>query len=123
MTIAITGATGFVGGVVVPLLLSEGHCVRALVREPAGAGPGSRPAGVEPGAAAAASEKARTSSLEIVAGNLLQAERLAELVRAADVVIHLAAAVAAACRRDDPGYDGMVSPGEICQMKSLCGNW
>src|ERR1700755_1572753 len=70
MTIAITGATGFVGRVVVPLLLAQGHCVRALVR---GGGP--------------------ALPVQTIVGDLLQPESLAELMRGADGVIHLAAGI------------------------------
>jgi uncharacterized protein YbjT (DUF2867 family) len=35
MDVLVTGATGFVGGRLVPRLLAEGHAVRCLVRDPA----------------------------------------------------------------------------------------
>src|ERR1700761_9094531 len=88
MTIAITGATGFVGRVVVPALLGEGHRVRALVRAPPADGPGGagfggagqRRAplsaefwGVGLGGVGSAARSAE--QVETVAGDLLQPER------------------------------------------------
>ena len=44
MRVLVTGATGFVGGRLVPALVEAGHEVRVLVRDPSGY---DRPAGVE----------------------------------------------------------------------------
>ena len=92
MVIAMTGASGFVGRVVAPLLVGRGCRVRALVRGSSRAGEG--------GAAAAAGME----GVEIVTGDLLQGERLAELVRGADVVIHLAAAITVGDRFDSEAF-------------------
>lgn len=66
---AVTGASGFIGRELVAGLLARGEVVRALVRE--------RP----------------TGTAETVIGDLSDDSSLLELVRGADVVVHLAAYV------------------------------
>lgn len=79
--IAITGATGFAGRHAVGELLSRGHRLRALVRNPHAAG---LPEGVE-----------------LVTGDLSDASALAQFVEGADAIIHLAGALTAL---DREGY-------------------
>ena len=71
-TIAVTGATGFVGRHIVAALASAGHQVRALIRDPAKA------------------EKTldRADGITLVRGDVLDARCLADLVTGADAVIH-----------------------------------
>jgi uncharacterized protein YbjT (DUF2867 family) len=71
MRIALSGATGFVGGHVARELVRRGHEVRALVREPRGAGDL-----VEAG-------------IDVVEGDVLEPESLESWVRNTDAVIHL----------------------------------
>jgi nucleoside-diphosphate-sugar epimerase len=78
LTIAVTGATGFVGKAVVPKLLAAGHQLRLLVREPA--------------------KHSFHSDVWIVRGGLDDASALFELVAGADVVLHMAGAISAANR-------------------------
>jgi nucleoside-diphosphate-sugar epimerase len=80
-TVAITGATGFAGRHLVAVLQAHGHRLRALVRDPARS---SLPPGVN-----------------VVAGSLSDASSLAMLLAGSDVVVHLAAALAAV---DREGY-------------------
>lgn len=81
-TVAVTGATGFVGRNVVQALLSRGHTVRALVRNP---------------------DRARetlpaTASLIVVRGDALERDAMARLADGADAMIHLIG-----IRRERPG--------------------
>ena len=81
-TVAITGATGFIGGTAARLLAAAGWRVRALVR------PGSlgrRPANLE---------------AEWVSGDLTDADSLRRLVAGASAVLHCAGAVRGATRED-----------------------
>jgi uncharacterized protein YbjT (DUF2867 family) len=77
MTIAITGATGFVGGAVVQRLLRRGHDVRALVREPERAG-----------------RLRDLGSVELVAGDLEDAAALRGLMAGAEAAVHLVGIIA-----------------------------
>lgn len=68
--VALTGATGFVGRHILPQLLSRGHRVRALVRDP---------------------EKLtlKDTKSRPVIGDLFDGDALDELVRGCDTVVHL----------------------------------
>ncbi len=74
LTVALTGATGFVGQAVLPLLLESGHNVRALTRRP----------------------QADKTGVSWVQGALDDADALRELCAGADVVLHIAGVVNAA---------------------------
>lgn len=74
--LAMTGATGFVGGVTLDQALAAGWCVRALTRRPQPDRPG----------------------VTWVSGALDQPEALAQLVQGADVVLHIAGVVNAPMR-------------------------
>jgi dihydroflavonol-4-reductase len=73
MKIAITGASGHIGSALVPLLLSTGHTLRLLTRDPL--------------------RNTVTEKVEFITGDLLNKESLQRLVAGADVVIHLAAMI------------------------------
>lgn len=73
MKVFLTGATGFVGSHVLERLLSEGHHVRALVRDPEKLSGWAR----------------ATGELEAVRGDVVTGEGLDEGMRGADAVIHL----------------------------------
>ena len=75
MKILVTGATGYIGGRLVPLLLEKGHEVRVMVRDPA------RVAG-----------RAWSSEVEIVRGDVEDAASLEGVVSgvsAAYYLVHL----------------------------------
>ena len=76
MTIAVTGASGFVGSTLIPLLLDEGHSLRLLSHAHPYEG----------------TEKER-GELRQVPGNLLQEESLMPFLSGAEVVIHLASMI------------------------------
>lgn len=70
-TILLTGATGYVGGMLAPVLLERGHTVRALARAP---------------------ERARRSlpdGIEVVKGDVLSGEGLDAALAGADVAYYL----------------------------------
>ena len=74
MLIAITGATGFIGGYMVRGLAAAGHSVRALCR------PGREDGLARPGCAA----------LEVQIGDLLDPDSVQGFLKDIDVLIHLA---------------------------------
>jgi NADH dehydrogenase len=77
--ILLTGATGVVGGELLPVLLADGHDVRALVRDPRKLGE-------------------HRVDVQISLGDIGDPFSLRHAMRAVDTVIHLAATI-----RDQPG--------------------
>ena len=80
LRIALTGATGFVGRVVVAGLIAGGYTVRALVRNPSAA--------------------ALPADIEMIIGDLADKQALAALSKHADVVLHIAGAIKGLTRQD-----------------------
>jgi nucleoside-diphosphate-sugar epimerase len=80
MRIALTGATGFSGPLILQALLEQGHEVAALARRP---------------------EALAGQKLQIVAGDLADETALATLVKDTDAVLHVAGATSA---RNRLGY-------------------
>ena len=72
MRILVTGATGYVGGRLIPRLLERGHAVRVLVRDP-------RRIGGRPWA----------NDVDVVAGNLLDAQSLQRALAGVDAAYYL----------------------------------
>jgi dihydroflavonol-4-reductase len=89
--VLVTGATGFVGGLVAARLLADGRHVRALVRRPQDAARLSPwgPAGPPPGAEGAGGPAA-PGRLEPVVGDLADPESLARAADGAEVAYHVA---------------------------------
>ncbi len=81
MRVTVTGGTGFLGNFLVRDLLAKGVSVRVLAR------PSPR------------AERLQAAGVEIVPGDLKDAESVARAVAGADVVYHLAAKVGAAPRQ------------------------
>jgi len=80
MKIAITGASGHIGSNLCRVLLSEGHKLKVLINR--------------------SSHGLEDLKLERVNGNLMSQNALKDLVRDANVIIHLAAAISIRGRKD-----------------------
>jgi uncharacterized protein YbjT (DUF2867 family) len=72
MRIVVTGATGFIGGVVARQLRARGDTVVAIVRNPAGA------------------TDLRDLGVELVAGDLGDVASISGQLAGADVLVHMA---------------------------------
>ncbi len=81
-TIAITGATGFIGGALVQRLSALGWKVRALVRSEAGR------------------KQLNEKNIECVVGDLEDLKSLRELITGVDAIVHCAGAVRGAAQND-----------------------
>ncbi|WP_460631809.1 NAD-dependent epimerase/dehydratase family protein [Leifsonia lichenia] len=81
MSILLTGATGFIGSSVLPLLIEEGHSVTALVRDEAKAG------------------QVEAAGATALIGDATDVELVERAARESDGVIHLASA-----KDVDPGF-------------------
>jgi nucleoside-diphosphate-sugar epimerase len=79
MRVALTGASGFVGGAVLPRLLAGGHQVRLLMRAPP--------------------DSPTPEGVTLVRGDLLSRDALFELVTGVDCVVHVAGAVKARSKK------------------------
>jgi uncharacterized protein YbjT (DUF2867 family) len=81
MRILVTGASGFAGSLLVPRLVSDGHAVRALGRDPARVS--AALAGSSP------DDAAEITEVEILRGDALSGEGLARAVAGVDVAYYL----------------------------------
>jgi uncharacterized protein YbjT (DUF2867 family) len=79
MRILVTGASGFVGSLLIPRLLSDGHFVRALGRDPAGV----------TAALARVPQGSALLEVEVVTGDALAGEGLARALLGIDVAYYL----------------------------------
>jgi nucleoside-diphosphate-sugar epimerase len=101
--IAITGATGFIGGTLIKRLASSGKQVRALVR------PGS------------IHKKPIDGEVRWIKGDLDDVDSLGRLVQGADVIVHCAGAVRGATRKyfNRINVDGVARLAHVADQQQL----
>ncbi len=99
--VALTGATGFVGSAVLPALLEAGFEISALVRKPK--------LGQFP------------NQVRVVTGDLKSTQALAELVKGADCVVHLAGAISALSQTQffEANLTGVKSVFQACEAAGV----
>ncbi len=105
MKVLVTGATGYIGGRLVPALLEEGYQVRVLVRDP------ERLAG-----------RSWLSSVEVVKGDVLQVETLTSALKditAAYYLIHSMASGADFHQRDLLAAKNFSNAAKIADVKQI----
>ena len=93
MRILVTGASGFVGSQLIPRLLSDGHLVRALARDPAGV----EVAGAESMSDSLLAVNARprvharghSNRMDVLTGDVLSGQGLARALRGVEVAYYL----------------------------------
>ncbi len=84
MKIAITGASGFIGKVLLPLLSAQGHSLRLLNRGPVPVN--------------------NRENIMYIHGDLLQENSIRQLVDGSDIVIHLAAMISMTDKADTDAF-------------------
>ena len=109
--VLVTGATGYIGGRLVPLLLQHGYTVRCMAREPR------RLMGRWD------SELQRPDQLEIVYGDVLQPESLAEVFRDVQIAYYLVHAMGEGevgfVEREKQGALAFAKAAETCGVERI----
>src|SRR5690242_21178507 len=105
MRVLVTGATGYVGGLLVPRLLQAGHSVRVLVRDPVRAG-----------------GRAWASAVEIARGDVLAPTTLGPALAGCDAAYYLVHSMGRQARfheRDVTAAGNFASAAEAAHLHRL----